>query len=168
MSSFVIDKKEFIKAAGFLAGLAEETNGFHEQLLRMWNYRNDRVMNDEDFIEAFTTLYKYNAFSVAKQYKDSDAENDAKEYKTEFQKAKKAAKRMVLDSKLYKNKDLEMTIYKFQSFSSSILYQIEAPEYSDKARFFLAKVQMKLFEVLRSFNGIDEEEVTSWGEFDIA
>jgi len=168
MSSFVISKSEYMKAAGFLAGLAEEKNCYREQLLRMWNYRDDRVMNDQDFIDAFTTLYKYNALSVQKQYKDKEAENDSKKYSKEFAATKKATKQMVLDWHLERNRNIEMTIYKFQSFSNSILYQIEDEELSTKARFFLAKVQMKLFEVLREFNGISEEETTSWGDFNVA
>ena len=168
MSSFVISKSEYIKAAGFLAGLAEEKDCYREQLLRMWNTRDNRVMNDQDFIEAFTTLYKFNALSVQKQYGDKAAEADDNTYEKEFKAVKKATKQMCLDWHLCRNHNIEMTIYKFQSFSNSILYQIEDPELSEKTQFFLAKVQMKLFEVLRNFNGISEEETTSWGDFNIA
>lgn len=168
MSSFVIGKSEYMKAAGFLAGLAEEKDCYREQLLRMWNSRDNRVMNDQDFIEAFTKIYQYNALSVAKQYKDPEPENDTNDYMKEFKATKKAVKKMVLDWHLERNKDIELTIYKFQSFSSSILYQIEDPELSAKASFFLSKVQMRLFAVLRNFNGIDEDLVTSWGDFNIA
>lgn len=168
MSSFVISKSEYMKAAGFLAGLAAEKDCYREQLLRMWNSKDNRVMNDQDFIDAFTTLYNFNALSVQKQYKDNEPEADKNTYAKEFKAAKKATQQMVLDWHLERNRNVEMTIYKFQSFSSSILYQIEDPELSDKARFFLAKVQMKLFEVLRNFNGISEEDTTSWGDFNIA
>ena len=168
MSSFVISKVEFMKAAAFCAALAEEKDCYREQLLRMWNSRDNKVMDEKDFIEAFTVLYKYNALSVQKQYHDKEAENDTKKYVKEIAETKKATKQMILDWHMERNHSIELAIYKFQSFSQSILYQIEDPEYSAKTQFFLAKLQIHLFKVLRNFNGIDEEEVTSWGDFNIA
>lgn len=167
MSSFVIEKSEYIKAAGFCAGLAESKDCYREQLLRMWNYRDNRVMNDKDFIEAFTKLFEYNALSVQKQYKDDKPETDTNTYEKEFKAAKKATMQLVMNSQLYSNNKLEIMIYKFQSFSQSIMYQIEDPDYSAKTSFFLAKVQMKLFEVLKTSKGLSEE-TTSWGDFNIA
>jgi hypothetical protein len=156
-----------MKAAGFCAALAEEKDSYRENLLRMWNYRDDRVMNDDDFIEAFTKIYEYNALSVQKQYKDPTPESDSNTYEKEFKAAKKATKKLVLDSKINGSSNLETMIYKFSNFCSSVNYQIEDEKLSAKANGFLNKVQAHLFKVLIDIKHIHEES-ESWGDFNIA
>ena len=74
MSSFVISKKEYIKAAGIVAGIAEAQRDFW-----LFDYEAQRNSTPEDYYNRFAECYTMNALSVQEQYGDDKPEADAEE-----------------------------------------------------------------------------------------
>lgn len=64
MSSFVINKQEYIKAGGFFAGLAEQLNYYREPVIYWWDSAKGDLLDAEDYYKAFASLYEMNARSV--------------------------------------------------------------------------------------------------------
>lgn len=62
MSSFVIAKEEYIKAAGLVAAIADEKKFW------IYNYKEGRNFLESDYYDCFVLAYKYNAYSVREQY----------------------------------------------------------------------------------------------------
>ena len=70
MSSYVIDKKEYIKCAGYIAGLQEAKNRFNESSLYLYNNAVGRLYSKQDIIYELFYLLKANTLSVCVQYND--------------------------------------------------------------------------------------------------
>ena len=85
MSSFVIDKQEYIKAGGFFAGLAEQLNYYREPVIYWWDSTKGDLLDAEDYYKAFASLYEMNARSVMLQYGDRRAESDEADYRDDFE-----------------------------------------------------------------------------------
>ena len=106
MSSFVINKKEYMKAAGIMAGLAQE--------LQIWSYDYETRRNrtPEDYKRAFEECFTMNALSVAEQYRDKEAYTDSNDYKADFDEYKKLGCQLVWNG----GQDLTNAIYELMSF----------------------------------------------------
>lgn len=143
MSSFTISKKEYIKAAGFCAGLAARKDRYRDQMLRIWCDKLGKVAGDEEYHKTFTKIYEWNAESVKRQYNDEEAEADNEQYMEAF-------KQMKDYTIMASNRKLEELIYNFHHFSGSVLYQIEDPELSSKASRVLHKINSLLLGILIS------------------
>ena len=76
MSSYVISKRDYIRAAGLLAGIAEFYNRTYYDLW-LYDYEHRRNMTTPDYHEQFTRLFELNAESVAWQYDDEAPETTA-------------------------------------------------------------------------------------------
>lgn len=70
MSSYVIDKKEYIRCAGYIAGLQEAKNRFNESALYLYNHEAGRLYSKQDIILELFNLLKANTLSVYVQYND--------------------------------------------------------------------------------------------------
>lgn len=161
MSSYVISKQNYSRACGALAGLADNKNVFREPALRIWNYRENRPYDADDFRKTADWLYYLNARSVMLQYDDEEQEKDPGSYYAEFQEAREKA------GKLYRRNGPELAamIYDLTRFFSSILYQIEDPECEAQAKGFLYRTSFELMKLLSDRSG---HESDCWGEFEIA
>ena len=84
MSSFVISKSEYIKAAGLIAGLAEASSKSHANRFWLYNFKDNRNYTTDDYYKTFCKCFEYNALSVQQQYKDEQPELDDNEYKDVF------------------------------------------------------------------------------------
>ena len=151
MSSFVIDKKQYMKAAGYIAGVAKE--------LKLWiyNFGANRNMIPEDYKKFFAACYKMNALSVAIQYNDPEPEKDINTYDDIFNEYMEYGKRdaITLDH-------LKENIIELHSFFNSALYQVETPEYFNKmSRFFHLIESQLLPHMLPGYKS------DSWSEFKI-
>lgn len=162
MSSFVINKKEYAEACGFLAGLAEVKGRYNEPVLRLWNYARNRVYTPEDFLKVSAWLYDLNAISVQKQYRDSEKCTDSNDYRAEFENYKQRT----IETYLFHKSDLKKAIYRFHMFSSCILYQIEDKECDLKAKGFLYRVNHLLMGIMRDIDQFEVED--SWASFDLS
>ena len=59
MSSFVISKEEYIKAAGFFAGIAEQKNFYKENVIYWWSDNKKRILTADDYYFAFFPALRY-------------------------------------------------------------------------------------------------------------
>lgn len=167
MSSFVISKNEYMKAAGFCAALAEQKNYFREPVLRLWDPVKYHVAGDEDYKKYFNHLYKLNASSVAAQYNDGAPEADTDEYKTAFDAAKAATISAYIDAERGRTEALKRLVFGFYKFSQSVKYQIEEERAERLAHEFLNKVNEKLIQVIQNtlVNYHNDDNTEFWGAF---
>ena len=167
MSSYTISKREYMKAAGFCAGLAECKNQYREAALRIWCDKLGKVAGDEEYRKTFEALYKWNAESVAIQYGDEEAESDPNDYRAEFLQGKAAAKKAYSGWMVSDLKDLERLILGFNNFASSVNYQIDDEERNRKANQVLAKIEHHLTALWITKAGKGESTRNFWGSFEL-
>ena len=162
MSSFVIDKKSYITAGGFIAGLTEIPG--HSEALFLYNYSEGRQYTAEDFRLAFDWLYRLNLKSVQLQYPDWKQEYNKDEFKDEFNDAKKMAR----DIYRYNPGEFRRQVDRLNLFFSSILYQIEDQGCEQKAKGFIYRLNFALNASVRCRCYEDDfTELDSYGEFAI-
>ena len=163
MSSFVINKKSYVRACGILAGLAElKESRFNEPVLRLWNYKLNRPYNAEDFKQSAAWLYHLNAVSVQKQYHDDQAAHDPESYNADFAEYMAKAKKAYHDPDAAK---LERIVNELHHFFRSVLYQVEDAECERALKGFCYRLFFELQGVTAKKSGFDPE---SWGDFEIA
>lgn len=166
MSSFVISKSEYMKAAGFCAALAAHKRPGADQWLRIWDPVRGRVAVDLDFIDYFNHIYKLNAASVAEHYRDAAPESDKNDYIKEFTAAKKATARAWIEAERGSNKIMEL-ILGFHMFSQSVIYQMDNQHAEKTAAEFLHKICSDLLPIIGRFSGTYIENMDFWGCFTI-
>lgn len=145
MSSFVIDKKEYVKAAGIMYGFESAKRDAHKYFV--------------DTIRArFNDVYKWNVMSVAKQYGEEPT-YDANEYDDVFEKYKTIGRKAYRAS--FDVMPLNELRVRLWSFFRSSLYQIEDDTLSAKASEVFMSCLSKLYER-------DMRQVEGWwGEIEI-
>jgi len=173
MSSFVINKIEYVKAAGFIAATVETLNHFREPVVRIWNKRENRVYYAEDVYSDFVRLYRVNVAAVAEQYNDDEIRqyNDAAEYREEFERAKGKGRELMTNGytigSAESRKKLQFVVYSTINFFHSIQYQIEDDENTKRALRILNKYYRGLYNVLRRCDGVSQDDIQTWGSFDV-
>lgn len=141
MSSFVIDKVEYIKCAGLLAGLLAKDR---------W------AGGDGELHSRYSHYYELNAKSVQEQYGDGKCETDSNEYFGQFYQCKALA----LEYKCRKDgKDPMLLIKGIQEFMRSALYQTENDEMARDFIFYLGHLLEKYVQC--------SKEIHWWGEVDL-
>lgn len=159
MSSFTISKKEYIKAAGIVAGIAEASaRGAGRYQLWLYDYETQRNSTAEDYYRRFSECYTMNAISVGEQYHDRTPETDSNEYRAEFKAAQAAGKKLYFEQ----GEKLKKAIMELRQFFHSAIYQTEKYSYMFKMQFFFYQIEDQLAEYLYS-----PGECESWGELKI-
>lgn len=155
MSSFVISKSDYIKAAGTIAGIADYAkHGPHKCVFVCGFYQ--RRMEKADFYNAFVECFEMNAMSVYEQYKhheDEEIWTDGGDYMKEFERYYSFGASLVRD-----RAKLREIISELHTFLQSAIYQTEFPAYEMKMKFLFN-------EILVALNGIfvDSDNINSWG-----
>ena len=167
MSSFVIDKQEYIKAGGFFAGLAEQLNYFHEPVIYWWDSAKGGLLDAEDYYKAFASLYEMNARSVMLQYGDSRMQSDDADYRKDFEHYRSIAAQLYHTA--YKGSvqgytELQDAIFDFLHFCNSASYQIEDKAIAKKPNRVFYKEQHFLLELLMERSHYKSD---CWGSFDL-
>lgn len=145
MSSFVVDKIEFVKAAGLMYGIEESKCEPHRYFLQ--------TVRAE-----FVNAYDLNVDSVNEQYGD-DASKDTCTYDDEFEKYRKIGG-MIWGGTYCKMKKNELRL-RLWNFFRSVLYQIECDNYHDIVGAFFFECISKLYESdVRAIEGW-------WGEIEL-
>ena len=165
MSSFVVDKKELMKAAGFVAAFVEREekhNGMY-----IWNCKYNRPFNSEDVVASFELIHKMNAESVQEQYGDSEPYIDSESYINEFNQAKALTEEMLTFGKCWYADALKNNIYSFNQFSKSIMYQIENEKKHIQVKNFLNDINSRFIEILKNLD-FNQFEIFSWGTFEMS
>ena len=145
MSSFVISKKEYIKAAGLVCGVASCSK--YGSSVFCANVKKQ-----------FEHIYKLNVYSWCEQY-DEDVEKDTCDYESVFSDYKELGRRiyMGLESKM----SLDTLRYSLISFFRSITYQIENEDANmEAASYLFACVEMLYQDKTDGVDGF-------WGSIDI-
>lgn len=130
MSSYVIDKVEYVKAAGIMCGFESAKRDPHK-------YFVDTIRS------RFNDVYMWNVKSVAKQYGEKEVYDD-NEYDDTFEKYK------VIGRKVYRASFDVMPLNELRTclfyFFRSALYQIEDELYAAKASEVFLECLTKLYE----------------------
>lgn len=159
MSSYIIDKKEFIKAAGLVAGLAETLGG---RVDRIWiyDYETGRNSTAEDYYRKFVACYKMNALSVIEQYRGDEVgapANDTNEYKKEFKEYQQYGKSIG-----YTRENLKEVVLELRQFFHSALYQTENDNFNQQMRYYFQQIIDELIPY-----ALPGYETKSWGGLEI-
>lgn len=146
MSSFIINKKEYIKAAGLVCGVASCS----------------RYGGSPTFCanvkKQFEHIYKLNVYSWCEQY-DEDIAEDTCDYESVFNEYKALGRRicMGLESKM----SLDMLRHSLIKFFGSITYQIENEDANmEAASYLFVCVEMLYQDKTDDVDGF-------WGSIDI-
>lgn len=156
MSSFVIDKVEYIKAAGVIAGIY----GIKKRREGLWLYdytNHKRICSPEDLYELFEGFYMMNLRSVEEQYNEPKTPGDGLKYSAEFTAYRKKGINAVINSRTYFGEIL----VKLNTFFQGALYQIENEEYNTAMKNVFYTILSDLIEYYlpREFDG--------WSRFDL-
>ena len=159
MSSFVIGKEEYIKAAGIVAGIKDIHND-----IWMYDYELGRNMTADDYYNKFVECYDMNAISVYEQYKprhdDEILCTDSRDYKATFKAYRAKGKAYAL-----RPDALKMAIMELRQFFSSAIYQTEKESYMFKMQMFFNSLLVQLMPYLYRVN---RDDIQSWGSFDVS
>ena len=146
MSSFIISKKEYIKAAGLVCGVASCSK-----------YGGSPVFC-ANVKKQFEHIYKLNVYSWCEQY-DEDIAEDTCDYEGVFNEYKALGRRiyMGLESKM----SLDTLRYSLLQFFRSATYQIENEDANmEAASYFYTCIEMLCQDKTDDVNGF-------WGSIDI-
>lgn len=151
MSSFVIKKSEYMKAAGLVSGLAQE--------LKLWlyDYETQRNSTPEDYRRKFEECFTMNCLSVQEQYRENEPWTDSNAYKAEFEQFQKLGKQLVYNG----GESLTNAIRELQSFLDSALYQTEKEAYMYKMEMFFNNIICQLYKKASHY------EAQSWSQLKI-
>lgn len=146
MSSFIINKKEYIKAAGLVCGVASCSK-----------YGGSPVFC-ANVKKQFEHIYNLNVYSWCEQYNE-DVEKDTCDYKSVFNDYKALGRRIYMGC--VSNMSLDKLRYSLINFFGSITYQIENEEANmEAASYLFACVEMLYQDKTNDVDGF-------WGSIDI-
>ena len=144
MSSYVVGKEEFVKAAGLIRGFEESKSHPHG-----WFVAHVR--------EWFNEAFEMNAKSVAEQYHDEEVYEDDLAYDSTFWKYREMGERIGMGYGELKKDELRKRL---MQFFSSVLYQIENDEMHER-------VAALFFKCIAKFEPEDGDNDYWWGKIEI-
>lgn len=160
MSSFVIEKKAFVRVAGMVSGIRDYANHAHRfNRLYIWDEERGCEMNDDGVRARFVRCWELNVDSVSKQYHDDPSiYNDDDDYLADYAAYRNYARKAAYDVE----KLLDM-IHELSHFASSVNYQIEDEvdneQVNDWFRFIITG--------LIGLTDHKRDDRKSWGSFEL-
>jgi hypothetical protein len=155
MSSFVISKSEYVKAAGVVSGIADATKNRCRKFA-IYGYQERRWMNEKDYYNRFVECFEMNAISVSEQYHDDTVYTDSNEYMKEFREYQ-----MIGKSAVMRPDKLREIIFELKQFFSGAQYQTEKEAYFFKMSMFFNQIIVELMDVAFPY------EAKSWSTLDL-
>lgn len=151
MSSFVISKQEYVKAAGLCAGILTNVFGGYkaDSISKYWY---DRTLQE------FVKLYNLNEKSVAEQYGDDEPTPVVATEHDEALFAEYAAKAVAMS-----HAKQVLLVQNLYSFFRSSLYQIEDEECETKAMRIIYTYE----EAIRDAVGMHNADYNWWESIDL-
>lgn len=149
MSSFVINKEDYVKAAGLVAGISAAND------LWIYSYEYNKKMEQEEFYKKFIECFEMNALSVQEQYRDEEPETDSNSYTDVFKKCFMKGKTAHMN---YKTE--QKIFFDLRHFFKSSLYQTEKESYYFKMKMFYNEIIMEMVKIF------ENTESESWGSLD--
>lgn len=158
MSSFIIDRSEFVKAGAYL-GAFTEMKANSEPILYKYLEKENRLANAEDIVEIFLKLYNCNVESVNEQYNETNA-TSLPEVNANDKLVIQSIKHKIYT---YGAKTKIHGLLGLQKFLRSVNYQID---YDEKgiARDLINKICADILQVIYYYSDYDS---TDWGEFNL-
>lgn len=153
MSSFVITKAEYIKAAGTLSGIVDAKDVF------LFDYRAGKKSGPQEIYDTFVKFYEMNTESVQEQYGDPERETDSRSYKQEFNFFLNYGKMSAIHPEKIKK-----VIMSLRQFFSSAEYQTEREDYNLEMREYFNRVLVALMPYLCYIPR--EDLMGCWGSFE--
>lgn len=164
MSSFVIDKKSYVRVGAVVAGICKARRNSHRELW-VYDYEKNRPMKGLDFVDKFVECYKLNVESVCKQYAHStDGYGDPKtyidndDYDADYARYFKYGEKIAFDTL-----PLMDLVWNLIHFSTSVSYQIEDPVCNEVVMGWFNMIISRLTQIADL-----ENDRNQWGEFDLA
>lgn len=159
MSSFTISKKEYVKVAGYIAGIA---NSYNRGCRDFWVYDHKEHKNTDTalYYKRFVQCYEMNAESVKEQYHGDEvgaSSNDTNEYKAEFNAYYQKGSALICAS----SEDRRHAVAEIRNFLHSSLYQTENEKYNFMMTHWYGLIIDQLTEKIL----LGSYEAESWGEF---
>lgn len=161
MSCFLIDKRQYMQAGGFLAGLYEETKNSHYSSFNLYDYSRGRWYETSDYAKAAAWLYELNRVSVSVSWNE-DQPRDNNDYAEAFNRYLKKGRQLARTG----GKSLEKSIAGLQKFFSSVLYQIDEPKQELSAKSYIYRCCFSLDNYMQAYR-LQYEEGTFWGDFEL-
>lgn len=159
MSSFVIGKQEYVKAAGYIAGIAESFNRNGHNDFWLYDTIEHKNTDTDLFYKRFVQVYEMNAESVQQQYGDKTRENDANKYTKDFESYRVKGKNL-----MFAAKDQQIqAVSDIRNFLRSAAYQIENEKYNFIVTYWFNQI---LDEITNKFI-YRFYESECWGSFDL-
>ena len=163
MSSYIIAKQEYMKAAGLVAGIAEGLD------LWLYDYETRRNSTKEDYKRRFAECYTMNSISVMEQYHGDEVgapANDTNEYTADFNKYYETGKQLYYhEQRNYCDAALLHAIQELDKFFHSAIYQTEKDAYRFKMMMFFNQITAGFFSQYHEIFGGYKKR--SWGELKI-
>ena len=132
MSSFVIDKAAYMKAAGAVAGVVDAYKTCHWREIFIYDYEAGHRMEAEDFRRRFARCFEMNCISVQEQYHEREPFADPADHMDAFR-----AGYAIGNKAAYNGTEMKELIFNLQRFFDSCLYQVEKYAYLfDMKAFF--------------------------------
>ena len=158
MSSFIIDRSEFVKAGAYLGAFAEMKNN-DGPILYKYIEKENRLANAEDIVKLFLNLYNCNIESVNEQY-DETTPTSIPEVNANDKLVIQSIKHKIYT---YSAKTKIHGLLGLQKFLRSVNYQIE---YGEKytAKILINELCADILQVIYYYSDYDS---TDWGEFNL-
>ena len=141
MSSFIVEKHAYMRAAGLLAGIQDL-----KRKNLVYDYKSNKWIAPEDWIDIMSYFYELNALSVIEQYEDDRMEGTPptkKECEKIFNEYRKKGVYVMLNTP----KELIMNL---KSFFECCEYQTEKPAYYFEMTQFFDRVLVALMPYLHN------------------
>ena len=156
MSSSVIRKADYIKAAGIVAGIISATG----DRVYIYDAQTGERATAETLRDRFAELHELNALSVQRQYHDAAPEIDPEPCTAELSEGIALGRRAVFAGRA----TLARVIYELRHFFRSCCYQVEDWSANLRMESYLDRITVSLMGLLDP----EPDEHQSWGEIDIA
>ena len=159
MSSFVIEKVEYAKAAGAVAGIVEaHAHGISGPYI--FDYTTGRKMEGKDFLVRFSECFELNALNVYEYYRprhdDEELYTDGGNYIKEFEEYRRKGRAAAGDPQ-----KLREMVYNLRDFFQSAIYQTaENDAYFWKVKIFFNEILVALMGILYP------HKCKCWGTFE--
>ena len=139
MSSCVVDKFAYMKAAGVVAGIAEAYQNDTWKRIHVLDFDTGEVLKPEDFRRCFSACHTMNALSVQERYNDDKPETDDRPYNDEYNTGMRIGRKAAREA-LYNPAVLLDLTYNLQYFFHHCVYQIDKDAYFYKMKAFFNEI----------------------------
>lgn len=159
MSSYLINKDDYVRVAGVIAGIGTSISWLREQYIYKYNWEEQRVYTALDFYHDIMKLYELNYLDMGcKSMPDENA------YTNEYSKAFRYGKEVVE----FKRSELADLIRNIHKFFQSVNYQIDNKELNRQANEIMNSYLVALYNIRNNFETNYNSNIEYWGEFKIA